>query len=111
MVCLDGMAPESGATCFHAGSHDIPDPEARHQKLNRTWPLPDDARASTLCCKPGQIVAIHPKVLHGGGMNTSAGMRRNVILQVGRPGAEVVTDNQESLTGTLLKRTGARTPV
>lgn len=108
MICLDGMSTASGATCFDAGSHGISDQEAQQQKANGNWPGPDPAKTITLQCDPGQIVAIHPKVLHGGGMNTGTGMRRNVILQIGRPGAETVTQATESLTGIVIGAKGCR---
>jgi len=41
---------------------------------------------------------IHPKVIHGGPANTSALPRRNVIVQVGVEGMELVGE-QETVTG------------
>lgn len=108
MICLDGMSVESGATCFDAGTHRISDQEAQQQKVNGNWPTPDPANTVTVQCDPGQIVAIHPKVLHGGGMNTGSGMRRNVILQIGTLGAEPMTHANESLTGIVIGAKGCR---
>jgi ectoine hydroxylase-related dioxygenase (phytanoyl-CoA dioxygenase family) len=108
MICLDGMSVESGATCFDAGTHRISDQDAQQQKVNGNWPSPDPANTVTVQCGPGHIVAIHPKVLHGGGMNTGSGTRRNLILQIGRPGAEAVTQATESLTGIVIGAQGCR---
>lgn len=108
MICLDGMSVESGATCFDAGTHRISDQEAQQQKMNGNWPSPDPANTVTVQCDPGQIVAIHPKVLHGGGMNTGSGMRRNLILQIGTLGAEPMTHANESLTGIVIGAKGGR---
>lgn len=101
MICLDGMSEINGATCFDISSHHISDQEAEQQKRNGKWPLPSE-RTSVLCCAQGQIAAIHSKVLHGGGMNNGDGERRNIIIQVGKLGAEIVTSNFESMTGTVL---------
>lgn len=106
MICLDGMSATSGATCFESGSHGISDQEARQQKQDGNRPSPDPARTCTVHCDPGQIVAIHPKVLHGGGMNTGTGMRRNLILQIGRVGAQTMVQATESLTGTVIGTKG-----
>ncbi|ONG53167.1 hypothetical protein BKE38_13200 [Pseudoroseomonas deserti] len=82
MLCLDGMTGAGGATQFIPGSHRLADEEASAAKPPRGWqPPPDDI--VTVTCAPGDLVLIHPKVLHGGGMNRSARTRRNLILQAG----------------------------
>lgn len=103
MICLDGMSATNGATCFDIGSHKISDHEAEQQKTNAAWPCPRPESSIALHCKPGQIVAIDPKVLHGGGMNTGRNMRRNIILQVGKIGAEKTAEVKETLTDFILK--------
>ena len=70
MLCLDGMDEASGATTFVPGSHRIGDEAARGEAGARVPPSPRDVVA--VRCAPGDLVLIHPKVLHGGGMNTSA---------------------------------------
>lgn len=102
MICLDGMQIPNGATRFIRGSHRISDADARSQKESGTWPKHSENDGCAVECEPGQIVAIHSKILHGGGMNVSHRPRRNVILQVGLASAEIVTTNTESITGRLL---------
>lgn len=82
MLCLDGMSEAAGATAFIPGSHHLDDAAAREQRKPIGW-QPLDSEVARVCCDPGDLVVIHPKVLHGGGMNTSAGLRRNLILQAG----------------------------
>lgn len=101
MLCLDGMDESSGATTFVPGSHRIGDEEAIREVGARKAPPPGDIVA--VCCAPGDLVLIHPKVLHGGGMNTSARPRRNVVLQVGDSAAPLIDPPEnESLTGSLM---------
>jgi hypothetical protein len=86
MICLDGMDPESGATAFVPGSH---------------LGLGDSAAPRTVSCGPGDMVLIHPEVLHGSEMNRSDRWRRNVIFQVGTADAPPTqTPDDESLFGT-----------
>lgn len=100
MLCLDGMSAESGATAFVPGSHRLTDEEARAAPAGETPP----AGAVVLaCCDPGDAVLIHPKVLHGGGMNSSARPRRNIVLQAGDAALPLVEiPAQETLAGLRL---------
>ncbi|MDA7416602.1 phytanoyl-CoA dioxygenase family protein [Xenophilus arseniciresistens] len=105
MLCLDGMDEETGATAFVPGSHRVTDEAAREAKRQedvRGSAVPPTEGVRTLACRPGDLVLIHPKVRHGGGMNTGARPRRNVVLQVGCAKAPLVTDNSEGCTGLLL---------
>ena len=92
MICLDGMSPENGATTFLRGSHKTPGIQASSITEN-------DADIAAAVCAPGGIVAIHPLVLHGGPPNTSSRPRRNIVIQWGRKGVPLATDNSESITG------------
>lgn len=102
MLCLDGMDAETGATCFVPGSQQLSDAAARREKQQGRPPV-DAQAAVTLQCAPGDLVAIHPKVLHGGGMNRGARPRRNLVLQVGRVQAALVTTQREAITGRPLR--------
>lgn len=102
MLCLDGMDEAMGATRFVPGTHLVADAQARREKQEAVGHLlPDDAGIA-LDCAAGDLVAIHPKVLHGGGINRSARPRRNVVLQIGRAGEPLVTSEREDVTGTPL---------
>lgn len=81
MICLDGMTEAGGATAFLPGSHALTDAAARAAPRRPAGWSPEGT--VTLPCAPGDMVLIHPKVLHGGGMNRSARPRRNIILQAG----------------------------
>ncbi len=65
MLCPDGMTEEGGATAFLPGSHLLADDDVAAARPPRGWqpPLKDIV---TLACAPGDLVPIHPKVLHGG---------------------------------------------
>ncbi|MBS7809397.1 phytanoyl-CoA dioxygenase family protein [Roseococcus pinisoli] len=97
MLCLDGMTEEGGATTFLPGSHLIDDAAAR------AHPRPEEAQlheAVPVLCDPGDLVVIHPKVLHGGGMNASGRARRNIVLQAGDAAALLdVVPEQEEVAG------------
>jgi len=82
MLCLDGMAGEGGATAFLPGSHRLEDAAVDGAAPPKGW-QPEDGAAVRVLCDPGDLVLIHPKVLHGGGMNASAAPRRNIVLQAG----------------------------
>jgi phytanoyl-CoA hydroxylase len=90
MLCLDGMDEGSGATAFIPGSHLLDDAEGAGPDSARMVAERQPGRVVTVVCAPGDIVVIHPKVVHGGGGNHSDRWRRNVILQIG--------DSDEPLT-------------
>lgn len=102
MLCLDGMEDAMGATRFLPGSHRLCDEQALREKREGAAPRPSDDAGVALHCAPGDLVAIHPKVLHGGGINRSGRMRRNVVLQVGLASEPLVTTEREAVTGRLL---------
>jgi hypothetical protein len=99
MLCLDGMDEASGATSFVPSSQQILDSDATREKALSMWPQPSEEKIHVLTCMPGQMVAIHPKVLHGGKMNISERSRRNIVLQIGKASKPLITKTQESLTG------------
>ncbi|MDQ0073737.1 hypothetical protein J2W34_005557 [Variovorax boronicumulans] len=102
MLCLDGMEDAMGATRFLPGSHRLSDAEALHEKRGGTRAQPSDDAGVALDCAAGDLVAIHPRVLHGGGINRSNRMRRNVVLQIGLASEALVTTEREGVTGRLL---------
>lgn len=104
MLCLDGMTEAGGATAFLPGSHRIDDVEAEALSASPTRPPPPSpGEAMPACCDPGDLVVIHPKVLHGGGINTSATPRRNIVLQAGDAAAPLRSRPlQETLAGARL---------
>lgn len=92
MLCLDGMTQHGGGTEFLPGSH-----------LHDLSPGDSGAAAITARCEPGDVVLIHPRVLHGGGMNRSPTPRRNVVLQAGDAADTLVAvPDQEAITGLAL---------
>ncbi|MCR0981880.1 phytanoyl-CoA dioxygenase family protein [Roseomonas populi] len=82
MLCLDGMFRDGGATAFIPGSHLLADAEVAEPAPPGGW-QPPESDVVVVCCDPGDLVLIHPKVLHGGGMNTSSSPRRNIVVQIG----------------------------
>ena len=103
MLCLDGMEDAMGATRFLPGSHVLPDEEALREKREGSRLRPSEDAGVLLHCAAGALVAIHPKVLHGGGGNRSDRMRRNVVLQVGLASDPLVTTEREGVTGRPLR--------
>lgn len=97
MICLDGMDETNGATHLVRGSHLISDRDLIGKKININDI--DQSSIEPVYCLPGSIVAIHPKVIHGGQQNISENPRRNIIIQIGFESAELVTENNESITG------------
>jgi ectoine hydroxylase-related dioxygenase (phytanoyl-CoA dioxygenase family) len=98
MVCLDGMAEHGGATRFIAGSHRVDDSYAAQEKRGGARHPYGAHHGVAAECAPGDLVLIHPRVVHGGPANTSALPRRNVIVQVGVAGMELVGE-RETVTG------------
>jgi len=103
MVCLDGMSDSMGATAFVPGSHLLDDTAAR-TLFRSGGQRPSHLDAVVLArCDPGDLIVIHPKVLHGGGMNTSSQARRNILLQAGDAEALMLAaPDQESVGGRRL---------
>ncbi|WP_253206847.1 phytanoyl-CoA dioxygenase family protein [Verticiella alkaliphila] len=104
MLCLDGMDETSGATRFIPGSHMLSDAQAVEEKTQRNWPKPSPSTGCALTCGTGHIVAIHPKVLHGGPMNTSSRPRRNIVIQIGKASAPMTGTERDSVSGLRLRR-------
>lgn len=98
MLCLDGMAEHGGATRFIAGSHRVDDGYAAQEKRGSAKHRYGPHHGVAAACAPGDLVLIHPKVVHGGPANTSALPRRNVIVQIGVAGMELVGE-RETVTG------------
>lgn len=101
MVCLDGMAEGGGATRFLPGSHRVDDGYAIAEKRGGAKHRYAAHHGVAAECQPGDLVLIHPKVVHGGPANTSARARRNVIVQVGVAGMKLVGE-RETVTGWAL---------
>lgn len=101
MVCLDGMAEHGGATRFLTGSQRVDDGYAIAEKRGGAKHRYAAHHGVAAECAPGDLILIHPKVIHGGPANTSALPRRNVIVQVGVAGMELVGE-QETVTGWAL---------
>lgn len=99
MLCLDGMDAHMGGTAFVSGSHRVSDDAARQAKKLGPAPPVDESAVRVQVCAQGDLVAIHPKVLHGGGMNMGVQPRRNVVLQIGLASAALVTHAREAITG------------
>lgn len=99
MLCLDGMTEMNGATQYVPGSHLLSDHTAITEKAKGTYTF---KKLKTIECPLGSCVLIHPKLLHGGGMNISAFPRRNIVIQVGNASEMLITTNSESITGRQL---------
>ncbi|KAF0242490.1 MAG: Protein involved in biosynthesis of mitomycin antibiotics/polyketide [Planctomycetota bacterium] len=97
MLCIDGMRQGEGALEVVRGSHSISDEQARTAKpRGREW-RPDEI--ATIDCAPGALVALHSKLVHGSGPNRSPRARRNILMQWGGPGCDLVGEAREMRTG------------
>jgi ectoine hydroxylase-related dioxygenase (phytanoyl-CoA dioxygenase family) len=109
MLSLDGMDPDSGATAFVPGSHLVDDAEAAAAGSARRLAEEQAGRVLTVVCAPGDMVVVHPKVVHGGGGNRSDRWRRNLIVQIGDADEPVtVAEQRTSVTGLRVGPTGGR---
>jgi phytanoyl-CoA hydroxylase len=103
MLCLDGMSEYGGATQFIPGTHYLDDAMVTDHRPPVGW-QPTSSEIVKLCCNPGDLVLIHPKVLHGSGVNTSSLLRRNIVLQAGDAGAPLRNiPAREAITGYRLQ--------
>jgi hypothetical protein len=100
MICLDGMDADNGATRFVVGSHQLADTDAK-ASVSHEAAEQSGAVIETAICPPGSVVAIHPKVVHGGPPNASLRPRRNLVVQWGRADDPVCVcaEGLETLTG------------
>jgi len=103
MIPLDGMTGQGGATLALPGSHRAGG-EAEPFAAGATS-IPEGAVIRTIRCNPGDLVVIHPMLLHGGGMNRSAKPRRNLLLQAGEAGLPLL--HRPSPEGVLGRRVAA----
>ena len=98
MICLDGMVEAGGATRFIPGSHLVNDSVAIEEKRRGARSDLNEFDGVAAECTPGDVVFIHPKVIHGSPANRSNRIRRNIIVQVG-VGTSDLVGPFESVTG------------
>lgn len=97
MLCIDGMRKGEEALDVERDTHTIGDEEARTASLRgRVWRADEIA---TIECPPGALVALHPKLVHGSGPNRTPRPRRNILMQWGGPGCELLDETRELHTG------------
>lgn len=101
MICLDGMQERGGATRFLPGTHTISDKDALNEKRAGIRHRHEQYAGCVAECDPGDIVVIHPKIVHGSPVNMSATARRNIVIQVGIQGMELRGEH-ETITGAKL---------
>jgi phytanoyl-CoA hydroxylase len=103
MICLDGMDAANGATTFAVGSHLIPErpTEDTAAQMASAARSAEQLPLVGVICPPGSVVAIHPRIVHGGANNQTARHRRNIVVQWGRADDPVTppADGEESLCG------------
>ena len=82
LIPLEGMDEENGCTQVIPGTHCLSDAEAMEarEKKIRNY---DVEKAVPLNLAPGDMAAIHAKVVHGGGANRSHRERNLMIVQFG----------------------------
>lgn len=82
LIPLEGMSEENGCTLVIPGSHCLSDEQAieADEKKERGF---DFSKATPLHLAPGDMAAIHAKVVHGGGVNRSNRERNVIVVQLG----------------------------
>jgi hypothetical protein len=98
MICLDGMIEHRGATRFIPGSHLVSDAAAiaeKQRRLKHNYPSHAGVAAE---CGAGEVVLIHPKVIHGTPSSSGETARRNIIIQVGVDDG-TLSGPREAITG------------
>ena len=98
LIPLEGMDEENGCTEVIPGTHCLSDAEvidAEERKI-RDYDL---TKAIPIILTPGDMVAIHSKVVHGGGVNRSHRQRNLIVVQFGIETADFLWRLDETYTG------------
>lgn len=105
MICLDGMNENNGGVYVIPKSHIISDEDLDNRlnslKVNQT------TNTQLLRCGKGDVVLLHPKILHYSPINTSKKPRRNIVIQIGKGSATFITTTRETITGRRLYKGNA----
>lgn len=96
LIPLEGMNRGSGCTEVVPKSHEITDEEAIQEEKKRDFDL---CRSVPLEVEAGDLVIIHPKLLHGGKENRSGRERNLVVIQFGLKTDAFLYWNEELFTG------------
>ena len=100
MVPLDLMCEENAGIGVVPGSHTISDQDASSGRSVEQEP--EHAIYPNLI--PGDVLAIHSKLVHGGGPNRSGRDRQVLVVQFGRRGAAMLHFSAQSEYLTLCPR-------
>ncbi|MGI9282328.1 MAG: phytanoyl-CoA dioxygenase family protein [Endozoicomonas sp.] len=85
LLPLEGMQQTNGCTQVIANSHTLSDELAIREHKKRSLDIDQHDQSISLELEPGQAVAIHPKLIHGGQVNRSALDRNLMVIQFGLP--------------------------
>lgn len=95
IVCLTDGNANNGGLGFITGSHHCED-EQTHQQLSAQYSY-DMLEYPE--CNQGDIIVVHPKVIHGGTSNRSTVHRYYCVSQWGMPADEFLYFTEEKFTG------------
>lgn len=76
LLSIDHMTADNGATMVLPGSHLPGHPSWNYRPSHAAELFASEMR--TLEARPGDVIALHPSIIHGGGINRSSGHRRVV---------------------------------
>lgn len=99
LLCLDPQTDENGGIRIIKNSHLVSDQEAKLQKPSKqpNWSKEDEL---TLVCPAGSLIALHSKMIHGGGTNFSASPRRVITFSWSHSGNAIIEQTaQYSMLG------------
>lgn len=98
LIPLEAMVAENGCTAVIPGTHLVPDEEARNRKRDKNVDFSIDA-AVDLNAEPGDVIALHSKVVHGGKENRSPLDRNLIVIQFGIETDDYLSRNTELFSG------------
>ncbi|MEO6846233.1 MAG: phytanoyl-CoA dioxygenase family protein [Chthoniobacterales bacterium] len=96
LIPLEGMTKENGCTDAIAGSHLISDDAAIVEDERKSFAIDDPI---SLEGSAGDVIVIHPKLLHGGRENRSSRERNLVVIQFGIKTDDYLYLDQELYSG------------
>ncbi|KEQ18415.1 phytanoyl-CoA dioxygenase family protein [Endozoicomonas numazuensis] len=85
LLPLEDIQPAHTCTRIIANSHTLSDERAIREHKKQPLDVNNHEQSISLELKPGQAVAIHPKLIHGGQVNRSPLDRNLMVIQFGLP--------------------------
>jgi len=98
LIPLEAMSEDNGCTEIIPNTHVVSDAFAQEAKRSQIIDF-NTTETIPLCGQPGDMIAIHPKIVHGGRENRSNYDRNLVVIQFGRPATRYIWQCPELYSG------------